>query len=179
MEWNRSTLSVRKACDRRLTPKHVHCCFYCRKEIFRFVTSDCRNLGYTDDERLDYDEIVCFECKREPNLLARICLLCKHNTTTFCTDHFRNDCKTCKIHGHSGTPLCWIKEHHIKTNFLSLKEMSLDDFESRTRACTDHAMKLNTKRKRGARRKPQKKFKKRRWCLGRILRSIVTAFKPI
>lgn len=78
-----------------------------------------------DEERLDYDELVCFDCKQTPYHSKQVYFLCNHNFMTFCMNHFKNVCTKCNIPRQNGTALRPFNEHRIQLNLLHLKRWNL------------------------------------------------------
>lgn len=151
-----------------------------RNIINYFVKIDCSIEQYIDDEQLDYDELICFECKQEPYLFAQIYLFCKHNPVTFCINHFRKVRKTCSKPGHSGAILRQFNEHQKHTNLLSLKKLFLDGFDGCTNSCTDHAAKAKRKKKTNFKKLTRKNTpNKNNERVGQVLRIKVTRTKLV
>lgn len=104
-------------------------------------------MKYREDEQLDNDELLCFECKQGLYLFPQMCFLCERNTTTFCMNYLKNARKTCNVLGYTGTILRQLKEHQLQTNLLSLKQISCNGFVNCTSARTELAAKPKTKNK--------------------------------
>lgn len=127
------------------------------RKIVHFVMNDKGNVGNMRDECLEHEDLVCFDCKREPYLYVQICLECRQRTTTFCLNHLKNATRTCNIPEHSGTILRRFCKWATKALLISLSEIGRKnnnsamnkrpDFESNGRSSLQRTASRNRRMK--------------------------------